>query len=103
MAMDLCFNMLPFSRPFSSSAFGVSAHRRPIFARSSSSTQEPTSIASLSLNNNNGFSGPFLHSLLGSPSYHRLFPLIEWVFMNGPPSEYATIERHLEFAFAELL
>ncbi|KGN56258.1 prolycopene isomerase, chloroplastic [Cucumis sativus] len=57
MAMDLCFNMLPFSRPFSSSAFGVSAHRRPIFARSSSSTQEPTSIASLSLNNNNGFSG----------------------------------------------
>lgn len=57
MAMDLCSNLLGFSRPLSPSAFGVSAHRRPIFARSSSSTQEPTSIASISLNSNNGFSG----------------------------------------------
>lgn len=103
MAMDLCSSMLPFYRPLSPSAFGVSAYRRPIFARSSSSTQQPTSIASVSLNNNKGFSGPFFTLFMALPLITVCFPLIEWVFMNCPPSEYATIERHLEFTFAELL
>ncbi|XP_023553449.1 prolycopene isomerase, chloroplastic [Cucurbita pepo subsp. pepo] len=55
--MDICSNVLGFSRFLSPSAVRASAYRRPIFARSSSSTQEPTLTTSISLNNNNGFSG----------------------------------------------
>ncbi|XP_022136819.1 prolycopene isomerase, chloroplastic [Momordica charantia] len=57
MAMDICPNVLGVSRLLSPPAFRVSAERRPILARSSSSTQQPTSIGSISLEKNNGFPG----------------------------------------------